>query len=138
VDGEVAPGPKGGDVPASLRLDVFATVLHRQAADAGELLGYLAERLGGALPEAVKVSHRGPFGTGRVSGLRVSLPLVEFELRRHPAGILAATEGQTVGGIVLRRDPVPVDRWIDDLAGALAGLAQTSESAASALRSIVN
>jgi len=138
VDGELAPGPEGGDVPAPLRLDVFATVLHRQAADAGELLEFLAARLAAALPEAVKVSHRGPFGTGRVTGVRITLPAAELELRRLPVGALAATEGQVVGGIVLRRDPVAVDRWIDDLAAALADLAHQSESAAYALRSIVN
>lgn len=138
MTGELAPGSDGGDVPMPLRLDVFATLLHRQAADSRELLGFLADRLAGALPEAVKVSNRGPFGIGQVMGVRVSLPLVEFELRRHPAGLLEATEGQSVSGIVLRRDPVPVDRWIDHLAGALAGLAQQSESTAYALRSIID
>lgn len=138
MDGELVPGPDGDEVPAPLRLDVFATVLHRQAVDAGELLGFLADRLAAALPEAVKVTHRGPFGTGRVTGVRIALPLAEFELRRLPVGSLAATEGQVVGGIVLRRDPAPVDRWIDDLATALADLARQSESAAYALRSIVD
>ncbi len=138
MDGELVPGPDGDEVPAPLRLDVFATVLHRQAVDAGELLGFLADRLAAALPEAVKVTHRGPFGTGRVTGVRIGLPLAEFELRRLPVGSLAATESQVVGGIVLRRDPAPVDRWIDDLATALADLARQSESAAYALRSIVD
>jgi len=137
VDGDLAPGPDGGDVSLPVPLDVFATLLHRQAADAGELLEFLADRLVRALPEAVKVAHRGPFGTGRVTGVRICLPAAEFELRRHAAGTLAATEGHAVGGIVLRRDPVLVDRWIDDLAAALAGLAQQSESAAYALRSII-
>jgi len=138
VDGDLARGAEGGEVPAPLRLDVFATVLHRQAVDAGELLEFLADRLANALPEAVKVAHRGPFGTGRVTGVRISLPAAEFELRRLPVGTLAATEGHVVGAIVLRRDPVAVDRWIDDLAAALADLARQSESAAYALRSIVN
>ncbi|HEX3393232.1 MAG TPA: hypothetical protein VHS52_01785 [Acidimicrobiales bacterium] len=138
MDGELAPGAEGGEVPAPLRLDVFATVLHRQAVDAGELLGFLADRLATALPEAVKVAHRRPFDTGRVTGVRIGLPAAEFELRRLPVGTLAATEGHVVGGIVLRRDPVAVDVWIDDLAAALTDLARQSESAAYALRSIVN
>jgi hypothetical protein len=138
VDGELARGAEGGEVPVPLRLDVFAAMLHRQAADAGELLEFLADRLATALPEAVTVAHRGPFGTGRVTGVRIGLPAAEFELRRLPVGSLAATEGRVVGGIVLRRDPVTVDVWIDDVAAALADLARQSEAAAYALRSIVN
>ncbi len=138
MDGEVTPAGDGSELPAPLRLDVFATVLHRQAADAGELLRFLADRLAQALPEAVTVFHRGPFGTGRVSAVRIALPDVHFELRRGPAGTLVATSGRAVGGIVLRHDPVAVDRWLDDLAAALANLAQQSESARHALRSIVS
>ncbi|MEN3314262.1 MAG: hypothetical protein V7605_496 [Acidimicrobiaceae bacterium] len=138
MDGELARGAEGGEVPVPLRLDVFAAVLHRQAVDAGELLEFLADRLATALPEAVTVAHRGPFGTGRVTGVRIGLPAAEFELRRLPVGSLAATEGRVVGGIVLRRDPVTVDVWIDDVAAALADLARQSEAAAYALRSIVN
>lgn len=121
-----------------LRIDVFATVLHRQAADVGALLGFLADRLARALPEAVRVTHRGLLGTGRVTGVRITLPAVHFELRGGPAGTLAATMGRAVGGVVLRRDPVPVDQWIDALAAALDSLAQASESAGHALRSIVS
>lgn len=137
-EGELTPAAGSGDVPAPLRLDVFATVLHRQAGDAGALLALLADRLARALPEAVKVSHRGPFGTGRVTGVAIRLPAAHFELHRGPAGALAATTGRAVGGVVLRRDAVPVDRWIDDLAVALDALAAGSESASHALRSIVS
>lgn len=137
MDGEVAPAPDGGDLPAPLRVEVFATLLHRQAGDTGTMLRFMADRLASALPEAVTILHRGPFGIGRILGIRISLPTAHFELRPGPAGTLAATLGQAVGGVVLRRDPVPLDRWIDDLAAALAELAAESESARYALRSIL-
>jgi hypothetical protein len=74
---------------------------------------------------------------GRIVGVRISLPTAHFDLRQGPAATLAATVGRAVGGIVPRRDPVPVERWIDDLAAALAELAADSESARYALRTIV-
>jgi hypothetical protein len=137
MDGEVAPASDGGDLRGPLRVEVFATLLHRQARDTGTMLRFLADRLANALPEAVTILHRGPFGLGRILGVRISLPTAHFELRPGPAGTLAATVGRAVGGVVLRRDPVPVDGWIDDLAAALAELAAESESARYALRTIV-
>lgn len=130
--------PEESGVPPAVRLDVFATVLRRQAADADELLGFLAERLARALPDAVKVSRRGPLGTGRVRGVRMVLPHMEFELRRGAAGTLEAFSGNAVGGVVLRHDAVALDDWIDQLAGALANLAAESESSRYALRSIIS
>jgi len=137
MDGEVAPAPDGADLPAPMRVEVFATLLRRQAGDTAMMLRFMADRLATALPEAVTILHRGPFGTGRILGVRVSLPAAHFELRPGPAGALVATEGRAVGGVVLRREPVPLDRWIDDLAAALAALAAESESARYALRTIV-
>jgi len=136
VSGEPIPARDEGPL-APLRVDVLATVLHRQAADARELLEFLAERLARALPEAVKVSRRGPFWTGRVNGVRVVLPGVELELRLGAAGTLEALLCPAVGGVVLRHDPVTVERWIEELAAALGHLAEQSESTRYALRSIL-
>jgi hypothetical protein len=138
VPGDSTSVPEEGGVPPALRLDVFATVLRRQAADADELLGFLAERLARALPDAVRVSRRGPLGTGRVRGVRMVLPHVEFELRRGAAGTLEAFIGKAVGGVVLRHDPVALEDWINQLAGALEDVAAHSESSRYALRSIIS
>lgn len=137
MDGEAAFASNGGDLAAPLRVEVFATPLHRQAGDTATMLRVMADRLASALPEAVTILHRGPLGIARILGVRNSPPTAHFELRPGPADTLAATLGRAVGGVVLRRDPVPVDRWIDDLAAAPAELAAESESARYTPRTIV-
>ncbi|MFN2606366.1 MAG: hypothetical protein ABR511_00515 [Acidimicrobiales bacterium] len=141
MDGDLAAA--GGDpmpirgVPPELHVDVVAALVRRQAADTARLLDFVATRLGGALPGAVAVSHRGLLGTGRVSSVRVTLPGVELELAAGPGGTVAATVGRSVGGVVLRHDPVTVDEWVDHLVTALVEVAGRSEAANAALAALV-
>jgi len=123
-------------LPESLRLQAYAALAGRLEADHHQLVEFLAGGLAGALPDAVQVRRRGLLRSGRITAVEVLLGGRQFELRVHPTR-LEATIATVVRGVVLRHDPVPVDRWVEALLADLERLATESESARAALQRLV-
>ncbi len=125
-------------LPDSVRLDAAARLAGELAADAGRLVDFLAVRLGGALPGAVEVEHRGLFGKGPVEHVTVHAGDERYELAvgRGPAAV-QTTIGQSVHGVVLKRDPVPTGVWIRRLLTRLETLAAQSSETAAALDGLI-
>jgi hypothetical protein len=125
-------GALGDDLPEALRLQTLATLARRLEADHAELVGFLADTLAAALPEAVTVHRRGLLGGSRVTSVQVLLGQRQYELHVHH-GHLETVVAQVVGGVVLRHDAVPVDGWVEGLLADLDRRARQSEATRAAL-----
>ncbi len=100
-------------------------------ADAGDTLAFmeaLAAKLGGALPQRVRVERGGGLfsHTHPVRQITVNLGDWQYSVAATPDGALAAARTHAVRGIALKSEPVPLDQWIEELSASLAELARTS------------
>src|SRR3954469_20242785 len=106
-------------------LDLVAAALRADLADSRVFREALAVRLEGALPGLARVERRRAgllSRERRVQRIEVTLGDERFAV----AGAGHGLEGErvhVVRGIALSREPVPLDAWIEQLAGALAGRA---------------
>jgi hypothetical protein len=128
----------------SLSLDMVSAALRADAADVAIYARVLTETLGDALPpgcvtlERVRsVSDRMKGRPGQVVKITVRLGerVLTFGVRdgREPAAEVC----HEVRGVVLSRQPVGVQEWVDELARALVEHARQNAGAAQALRKLV-
>jgi len=124
----------GGDdfelVAASLRAD---------AGDLGVFVEALAVKLEQALPQGTRVRRRasGLFTKRkRVEQIEVTVGEEDYLLGCQ-RGAVETRRARTVRGIVLKSEPVPLDQWIEGLAGAIAAEARSSEQGRRALERLL-
>ena len=115
---------------AERRFDLAASSLRADASDARALAEVLAAKLGEALPDQTRTRRRG----GRLLSREKRLESVEVQLGEETfvlslAGEKAETSrAKTVRGVVIKRQELPLDAWLDALSDALSAEAQRSEA----------
>jgi hypothetical protein len=123
--------------------DMVTAALRADSADIAVYARVLTESLGEALPpDCVRVerartmSDRMRGRPGQVSKITVRLGEQVLALGVE-AGRPAAEICREVRGVVLSRQPVGLQQWVDELSRALVAHAQQNASAARALRKLV-
>jgi hypothetical protein len=109
--------------------DLLASSLRASSRDLGTYVRVLAEKLEAALPRHVRVERRraGLLSSERVVvGVTCELGSERYGLR-VAGGSAEATRATVVRGVVLKTEPLPLERWVDGLAAALAEEARLSE-----------
>ena len=117
-------------------VEAFAQLLAEQAKDDQLLLGYLADQLGSAWPEAVQVKKSGLLSRGTVAEVVVILEEEQFSISKQH-GRLVPTVAKVMGGIAIRHDTLTVGEWTQRLAERLSREAERSEEARQALLRLV-
>ena len=119
--------------------ELLAASLRADAGDTGAFLGALATKLGGALPQRVRVEHGGGLFSHAHPVRRVSVSLGEWEydVAAEPGGTLAASRTHTVRGVALKSEPLGLDDWIEALSAELTMLAQRSAQDRAALQRLL-
>ena len=112
------------DFDKALEVDVLACSLQMDKNESGDLLEYLATKLSGALPQETEVTRGGWM-------------LSSFQMVREKNGNLTARQMKIVRGVTLSTKEVPTEKWVQDLAEALAKLAESSNRTKEALKKFV-
>jgi hypothetical protein len=124
-------------------LDMVTAALRADSSDIAIYARVLTESLGDSLPPGSvtvardqSVSDRMRGRPGRVTKITVRLgeQVMTLGVER---GVPVAEICREVRGIVLSRQPVPLDRWAAELARALVSHAEQNAAAAQALRKLV-
>jgi hypothetical protein len=116
---------------AEHRFDLAASSLRADASDARALAEALAAKLGEALPDQTRTQRQG----GRLLSREKRLKRVEVQLGEETfvlslSGDRAQTlRAKTVRGVVIKRQELPLDAWLEALSEALGAEAQRSEAA---------
>ena len=118
-----------------LRMEMFAASLRADSTDVKAFLEAMATKLEGSLPNQTLVTrHSGLFTREHpVKEIVVTLGEYQYRISRERQGGLVALRAKVVRGIVLKTEQLPVEQWIDELAGALAQIAAQSAQARAAL-----
>jgi hypothetical protein len=120
--------------------DLAASVLRADASDARALAEALAQKLSVALPEQTKIRRRSPKLLSRnkqVERVEVQLGTDTFLLSVLGTGAEAA-RAKTVHGVVIKREELPLDQWLETLLQALAAEARRSETTRLALERLLD
>ena len=126
-----------------LSLEMVTAALRADSADAAVYARVLTESLGESLPpgcvtierdRSVSDRMRGRPGTVSKITVRLGERVMSLAVRN---GEPAAEICREVRGVVLSRQPVPVQEWAAELARALVGYAEQNARAAEALRRLV-
>ena len=128
-----------------LSLEMITAALRADSADVAVYARVLTESLGDALPaDCVTVdrarrtmSDRRNGRPGQVEKVTVRLGDRVMSLQVQPGRPPAAEICREVRGIVLSRQPVTLQEWVEELARALASYAQQNAHAAEVLRKLV-
>ncbi len=111
----------GDDLDAAPDIDLVAAALRADLQDNRSFLEALAVRLEGALPGIARVQRKRAGMLSRdkvVQRIEVTLGDDRFACAAAPHGV-TAERVHVVRGIALKRETVPVERWIEELAAAL-------------------
>jgi hypothetical protein len=125
-------------VPAD-PFDLDASTLRADGADLAVYLEVLARKLEAALPAETEVQRRAKGLLARekvVAAIQVRLGDHRYALRREARAVTASRE-QEVRGVVIKRQPLELDAWVDALTAHLRELAAESSAARAALERLV-
>lgn len=128
-----------------LSLEMLTAALRADSADIAVYARVLTESLGDALPADCVVIERGRRTIsdrrngrpGQVEKITVRLGDRVLSLGVRPGGQPTAEICHEVRGVVLSRQPVGLQEWVDELARALVAHAQQNAHAAQVLRKLV-
>lgn len=122
-----------------MQFELLAASLRADAGDSGAFLEALATKIGGALPQRTQIERGGGLFTHKHPIRRIALNLGEWQytVEAEPGGALAASRTHAVRGITLKSEPLALDAWINEVAGSLAEVAQTSLQDQMALRRLL-
>jgi hypothetical protein len=124
-------------------LDMVAAALRADSSDIAIYARVLTDSLGDSLPPGcvtvdrdLSMSDRMRGRPGKVTKITVRLgeQVLTLAVQR---GLPVAEICREVRGIVLSRQPVPVDQWAAELARALVGHAEQNAATAEALRKLI-
>ncbi len=127
------------DYEQALQVDVLACSLQMDKSESGDLLEFLAAKLSSALPEETEITRGGWFlsASKPVTELSIKLGDQGFQIVREKRGAITARQMKIVRGVVLKTEEVPVDQWVQNLAAALANLAEKNSRTRAALQKFV-
>jgi hypothetical protein len=122
------------------RFDLAASSLRADGSDARALAEALAHKLSSALPDQTRVHRK----SARLLSRDKRLERVEVQLGDDTftlsldAGSTQTTRATTVRGIVIRRQELPLEQWLDELSGALDAEAERSEASRASLERLLD
>jgi hypothetical protein len=113
------------------RFDLAASSLRADASDSRALAEALAAKLCEALPDQTRTRRRAARFLSREKSLeRVEVDLGDETFVLSLSGATAETSlAKTVRGVVIKRQQMTLDAWLDALSEALSAEAQRSETA---------
>src|SRR5579862_6417099 len=116
------------DPSLPMQVEMFAASMRASYMDVGTFLEALAVKFEGALPTHTKVSRQNSLFSREhpVRELVVMLGDYHYRIGRERQGPLIAQRAHVVRGIALGTEELPVERWIEEVAEALAQLAAQS------------
>lgn len=121
-------------------LDLAAASVRADRADTQAMIEALAVRLEEALPRVAVVKRRrvGGFRSKRSEVERIAVEMGDdrFELATA-GGSVQCLRSKVVRGIALKRDEVPIERWVRDLVDAVLASAAVGEQARRVLEGLV-
>lgn len=120
-------------------MDLVAASLRADASDISAFVEALAVKLEGALPGGVRVDRvrRGFRGPRWVREISLDAGGLRLTLRRSESDALECKASRVSGGIVLKTEPIDLERWIEELGRALSAEAQRSIRAREALERLM-
>jgi len=116
---------------AEHRFDLAASSLRADASDSRALAEALAAKLSEALPDQTRTRRQAARFLSREKRLeRVEVQLGDETYVLSLSGETAETSlAKTVRGVVIKRQQMPLDAWLDALSEALGAEAERSEAA---------
>ena len=125
--------------PGTSNFDLVAATLRADSSDAGAFAEALAAKLEQALPGKVKVqrSRSGLRGRKLVRRIELDAGELRLELVRGEGDEIECSCARVSGGIVLKREPLDTERWLQTLGQALVLEAGRSERTRQALERLL-
>jgi hypothetical protein len=120
--------------------DLDAAGLRAGSADLATGIEVLAAKLEDALPAetAVRRRSRGLLSREKVvEEIEVALGEWRYSLRSAGGATVEGNRAQAVRGVVIKREPLSLEAWVESLTAALREQAATSEQARTALDRLV-
>jgi hypothetical protein len=126
------------DPDRALDIDLIAAALRADSSDLSAFVEALAVKLEEAVPGGVRVERRrdGMFGAKQVRRIALDAGDQRLELERAGAGIETRCS-RLSGGIVLKRESVDTDAWLEALGQALSAEAKRSQITRQALERLL-
>lgn len=123
------------ELDSPLQMELLAASLRADSSDTKAFLEALATKLEGSLPDRTTVTrHSSLFSREHpVKEITVLLGDYQYRIGRERHGPIMAQRAKVVRGIVLKTEQIPMEQWIEELAGELAQVAASSAQARSAL-----
>ena len=123
------------ELDSPLQMELLAASLRADSSDTKAFLEALATKLEGSLPDRTTVTrHSSLFSREHpVKEIAVLLGDYQYRIGRERQGPIMAQRAKVVRGIVLKTEQIPMEQWIEELAGELAQVAANSAQARSAL-----
>ncbi len=123
----------------ALDIDLLAASLRADAGDLGTFVEALAVKLEQAVPGAVSVERRrnGMLGPKRVRRIALDAGGLRLELVAGGAAVQTFCS-RTSGGIVLKREQLSTDAWLQALGEALAAAARSSTQTRQAMERLLH
>jgi hypothetical protein len=124
---------------AEHRFDLAASSLRADSSDSRALAEALAAKLREALPDQTRTRRQAARFLSREKRLeRVEVRLGDETFVLSLVGETAETSlAKTVGGVVIKRQQMPLDAWLDALSEALGAEAERSEATRLALERLL-
>jgi hypothetical protein len=121
------------------RFDLAASSLRADASDSHALAEALAEKLSSALPDQTRTRRKATRFLSREKRLeRVEVQLGDETFVLSLVGGTAETvRAKTVRGVVIKRQELPLEAWLDALSEALGAEAERSETARQSLERLL-
>ncbi|HLZ81201.1 MAG TPA: hypothetical protein VKP04_06180 [Ktedonobacteraceae bacterium] len=125
----------GEPLQEPLQMEMLAASLRADSTDNRAFLEALAAKLAGSLPNQTTVVRQSSFFSREhpVKEISVTMGDNQYRIGREKQGPIIAQRAKVVRGIVLKTEQIPMEQWIDELAGALAHEAMHSAQARIAL-----
>lgn len=125
--------------PRRLDIDLLTAALRADTSELGTFVEALAVKLEQTVPGAVRVERRrdGLFGPKLVRRIALDAGGQRLELSRE-ANAIETSCSRLSGGIVLKREPLDTDAWLEQLGAALAEQAARSRTTRQALERLLN
>jgi hypothetical protein len=124
---------------AAVDMDLLAASLRSDASDLGAFVESLAVKLEEAVPGMVTVrrGRTGLLGPKLVRTITLDAGDRRLELQRGDGDSIQPSCSRLSGGIVLKREGVDMETWLDALGAALAAEAQRSQRTRQALERLL-
>ena len=125
----------GEPLQEPLQMELLAASLRADSTDNKAFLEALATKLAGSLPNQTTVIRQSSIFSREhpVKEITVTMGDYQYRIGREKQGPIVTQRAKVVRGIVLKTEQIPMDRWIDELADALAHEAANSAQARIAL-----